>query len=117
MPTSNHGSATFNTSVVNPAIGIVAVDGELDITNVTDFVGTASDMADDSNRIVIDLRGVEFFGTAGFAALHELSTRYTEGGTPWAVVPSRNVRRVVLICDTDKFVPMHSSLAAALDAA
>lgn len=115
MPTITHGSATFDTRVLDPLIAIVSVNGELDITNVTHFVDTAALVAEGRSSVVIDLSGVQFFGTAGFSALHILNQRYTARQTPWAVVPSRNVNRVVGICDTDAFVPLRATLAMALE--
>lgn len=110
-------SATFSTRKHEARVAVVTVDGELDFTNVMELIGAATHAAVDSSRIVIDLSGVEFFGTAGYAALHTLSERYTAQQTPWSVVPSRNVNRVVEICDIDTVVPLRASLAVALESA
>lgn len=114
MSITQYGSASFRTRLLEPRFAIVAVDGEVDFTNVKDLIGAATHVARDRSGVVIDLSGVEFFGTAGFAALHALSVRYAARKTHWAVVPSRNVQRVVQICDTDAFVPMRATLASAL---
>lgn len=113
LTTINRGSATFTTRQHAPSDVIVSVDGELDMTNVSDFLDTAVLAAEDRSRVVIDLSGVKFFGTAGVSALHVLSERYTARETPWAVVPSRNVDRVMRICDTDAVVPLQPTVDAA----
>ena len=113
LTTITNGSATFTTRVNAPSDVILSVDGELDMTNISDFLDTAVLAAEDRTRVVIDLSGVTFFGTAGVSALHALGERYTAGDTPWAVVPSRNVDRVMRICDTDAVVPLKATVAAA----
>ena len=109
------GSATFTTRLHDPSVVIVVVNGELDFTNAKELIEAATQAADDRAQVVIDLSGVEFFGTAGFAALHALGERYTQRRISWAVVPSRNVNRVVQICDTGDLVPLQATLAAAIE--
>jgi anti-anti-sigma factor len=55
--------------------------------------------------LVLDLTGVEFFGTAAFSALHTLNVRCARGGTDWILVPSAAVRRLLAICDPDATLP------------
>lgn len=107
--------ATFTTRMLESTVAVITVNGELDFTNVAELVDTVTRVADDRSRIVLDLSGVEFFGSAGFAALHMLSERCTAHGTPCVVVPSRSVNRVVEICDTDTAVPLRATLAEALE--
>lgn len=113
LTTINNGSATFTARIHAPSDVILIVDGELDMTNVSDFLDTAVLVAEDRSRVVIDLRGVKFFGTAGVSALRTLGERYAAGDTPWAVVPSRNVDRVMRICDTEAVVPLEATVDAA----
>ena len=101
-------SATFAAAGTASAAG-----GSTQPANVSDFLDTAVLVAEDRSRVVIDLRGVKFFGTAGVSALRTLGERYAAGDTPWAVVPSRNVDRVMRICDTEAVVPLEASVDAA----
>lgn len=114
---TDYQSATFTTRRLSSSVALVSVEGELDFTNAAELIDTATGVADDESGVVIDLSGVEFFGSAGFSALHVLHERYSARSTPWAVVPSRNVDRVVRICDTDAVVPLRTSLAGALESA
>ncbi len=54
----------------------------------------------------MDLRGLEFFGTAGFSALHTINVRCAGAGVRWAVVPSKAVSRLLRICDPDNALPV-----------
>jgi anti-anti-sigma factor len=113
-PHPAYQSATFTTRMSESSVAIVTVAGELDFTNTEELIGTATHVADGSTDVVIDLSGVEFFGTAGFTALHALNEQYTAQHIRWAVVPSRNVDRVVRICDTESVVPLRRTLELAL---
>ena len=96
---------------------IISVGGEIDFTNVDELIDAATEVADDSARVVLDLSDVEFFGSAGFSALYTLSERYCARAVTWAVVPSRNVDRVVRLCDRESLVPLRETVAAALESA
>lgn len=120
MPTqqnSSYQSARFTTRTHESSAVIVTVDGEVDFTNVDELIGAATDVGDDGSRVVLDLSAVEFFGSAGYSALHALHERYTGRAVTWAVVPSRNVDRVVRICDTASVVPLRPTITAALESA
>jgi anti-anti-sigma regulatory factor len=64
--------------------------------------------------LVLDLSEVEFFGTAGFSALHTLNVQCAGAGVEWVLVPSHAVSRLLKICDPDSTLPMESKLPAAL---
>ena len=51
------------------------------------------------NDLALDLTGVDFFGTAGFSALHTLNVRCAGAGVEWVLVPSNAVSRLMRICD------------------
>jgi anti-anti-sigma factor len=95
---------------------VVSARGELDAVNAGQFADYAQNCAASSKRLIVDLNGVEFFGTAGFSALHTINVRCAEAGVPWAVVPSRAVSRLLRICDPDRALPVTESVAAALAA-
>ena len=44
-----------------------------------------------TERLVLDLSGVEFLGTAGFSALHTVNVRCAGENVDWALVPSAAV--------------------------
>ncbi len=70
-----------------------------------EFVDYALRHADHINRLVLDLSGVEFFGTAGFSAMHTLNVRCAGESIEWASVPSAAVIRLLRVCDPDSTLP------------
>ena len=65
-------------------------------------------------RLALDLTGVDFFGTAGFSALHTLNVRCAGAGVEWVLVPSSAVSRLLRICDPDSALPIATTMPAAL---
>jgi 2-keto-3-deoxy-L-rhamnonate aldolase RhmA len=64
--------------------------------------------------LIIDLRGLDFFGTDGFSALHRVSVCCAHPGIRWAVVPSGAVSRVLRIGDPQGLLPAASTVEAAM---
>jgi anti-anti-sigma regulatory factor len=94
-------TAHFSARWPHPAIAVVSAHGELDAANAQDFAAYA-------------LQRIEFFGTAGFSALHTLNVRCAGEGVDWAMVPSRAVGRVLQICDPDATLPVATGVETAL---
>jgi anti-anti-sigma factor len=107
-------SAHFATRWLHPSIIIVSAHGELDAANAQDFVEYAFRHTDAVKRLLLDLVGLEFFGTAGFSALHTLNVRCAEVGADWAMMPSKAVTRLLGICDPDATLPVAPTIATAL---
>jgi anti-anti-sigma factor len=110
-----HG-AHFATRWLHPSVAVITARGELDAANAPDFVDYALRRAPHTERLVLDLSGVEFFGTAGFSALHTVNVRCAGGEIEWALVPSSAVTRLLRICDPDSALPICASVEAALSA-
>ena len=66
--------------------------------------------------LILDLRGVEFFGTEGFSALHRVSVSCARVGAEWAMVPGAAVARVLRICDPQGSLPTACTVDAAMAA-
>ncbi|WP_343710413.1 STAS domain-containing protein [Mycobacterium sp.] len=111
-PPENHG-ARFTTRSGPPA-AVVAVDGDIDAANAGRFADHVQRCAAGCGCLIVDLRGVEFFGTEGFSVLHGINVRCAEAGVRWAVVPSAAVRRLLSICDPDEMLPTAPTVTAAL---
>jgi len=107
-------SAHFATRWLHPSILIVSAHGELDAANAQGFVEYALLHTDAVKRLLIDLTGLEFFGTAGFSALHTLNVRCPEIGADWAMMPSQPVTRLLDICDPDATLPVAPTIETAL---
>ncbi len=107
-------TAHFATRRLAADTAIVSAHGEIDAANSQEFVNYALSNASELERLVIDLSGVEFFGTAGFSALHTLNVRTAAEKIDWAMVPSASVSRLLRICDPDAALPVRDSIESAL---
>ena len=113
-PVTTCHTAHFSARWPHPAIAVVSAHGELDAANAQDFAAYALQHVGKGKQIVLDLAGVEFFGTAGFSALHTLNVRCAGDGVDWAMVPSSAVARLLQICDPDATLPVAPSVETAL---
>ncbi len=109
-------TAQFAARWLTSSTAIVTAHGEIDAVNATDFVDYALRDADQMTGLVIDLTGITFFGSAGFSALDALHVRCTAEGINWAVAPSREVSRLLRVCDPNSALPIHRGLETALGA-
>lgn len=107
-------AASFATRWLQPSVAVITAVGELDASNAQDLVEYALRDAERSQRLALDLTGVEFFGTAGFSALHTLNVRCAGAGIEWVLVPSTAVSRLLRICDPDSALPIAATVPAAL---
>jgi anti-anti-sigma factor len=114
-PTECH-TAHFSTRWVQPSMAVITAHGELDAANAQKFVDYALRLAARTDRLVLDLTGVEFFGTAGFSALHSVNVRCAGEKIEWALAPSSAVTRLLRICDPDSALPICDSVDTALSA-
>ncbi len=90
---------------------LVAVRGEVDATNSRALAGYAERQLAASTRLVLDLTHVDFFGTAGFAALHNVNVICARYGAEWLLVVEPQLRRFLTICDPDGLLPLEDSAA------
>jgi anti-anti-sigma factor len=107
-PWENH-TARF-TAEWGPSFVVITAHGELDASNATQLADYVERCAAHSKSIILNLTGLEFFGTAGFSALHTINVRCAGSGVSWAVVPSRAVSRLLRICDPDNALPLADSV-------
>jgi len=114
-PTACH-TAHLATRWLQPSMAVITAHGELDAANAQEFVDYASHHAPHIDRLVLDLTGVDFFGTAGFSALHTVNVRCAAEKIQWALAPSAAVTRLLRICDPDSALPICNTVDAALSA-
>ena len=101
MPTSagpgNDSGDHFSARVSEDAGEVVvALEGELDLASVDEAKATiraACERGDGS--VVVNLRGLEFFGSVGLRSLVEVSQEATGSGRRLTLVPNDNVRRLL----------------------
>ena len=85
---------------------MITAHGELDASNASQLADYVESCIAQSTTAVVDLSGLEFFGTAGFSALHLINVRCAGANQRWAVVPSEAVSRLLRICDPDNTLPL-----------
>jgi anti-anti-sigma factor len=93
---------------------LITVDGELDAANADQLAVYTQRSVRRARRIIVDLRGLEFIGTAGFSALHRINVACSGAQVHWAMVPSPAVARLLRICDPDGTLPVTTSQAEPL---
>lgn len=107
-------AASFATRWLQPSVAVITAHGELDASNAQELVDYALRDAERTERLALDLSGVDFFGTAGFSALHTLNVRCAGAAVEWVLVPSTAVSRLLRICDPDSTLPIAATMPAAL---
>jgi anti-anti-sigma factor len=98
-----------------PSLVVITAHGELDASNADQLADYVQGCAAHSKSVVVNLSGLEFFGTAGFSALHTIDVRCADADVRWAVVPSKEVSRLLSICDPDNALPLVESVPDSLD--
>jgi len=112
-PWENH-SARF-TAEWSPSSVVIRAHGELDASNAAQLADYVQRCAADAKSVIVNLSGLEFFGTAGFSALHSINVQCAGADVRWAVVPSKAVSRLLRICDPDNALPVAESIPDSLD--
>jgi anti-anti-sigma factor len=92
-------STRLATEWVADGVALVTAEGEIDAANADRLSTYAVGVALQSDRLILDLSKLEFFGTDGFSTLHMLNVRCAKAGVRWAMVAGPAVARVLRICD------------------
>jgi anti-anti-sigma factor len=112
-PWENH-TARF-TAKWSPSFVVITAHGELDASNANHLADYVQRCAAHCKPIILNLSGLEFFGTAGFSALHTINVRCAGADVRWAVVPGKAVSRLLRICDPDNTLPLAESMPDSFD--
>jgi anti-anti-sigma factor len=97
-----------------PSGTVVTANGELDAANADQLAAYVQRSVRRSKRVILDLRGLEFIGTAGFSALHRINVACSGADVHWAMVASPAVSRLLHICDPDGTLPVTAPRAQPL---
>jgi len=97
-----------------PTGTLITVDGELDAANADQLAAYVHQCTSRSRRMVLDLRGLKFIGTAGFSALHRINVECSAAQASWAMAPSPAVARLLRVCDPDGTLPVTTAAAEPL---
>jgi anti-anti-sigma factor len=104
-----HQRARFSACHLPRSTVLVTIEGDVDATNHRGLAGYVERQIAGSAHLILDLRMVDFFGTAGFAALHNVNVICSRYGTGWVLKAGRQMRRFLMICDPDGTLPLEES--------
>ena len=97
-------------------VTVLKLKGDLDANTQKDFeteVGTV--ISGGENKLVFDMSGVTYMGSAGLRAFHAISNRLKEAsGTMKLVKPSAPVGKVMKTLGFDAFFDIHEDLSSAI---
>ncbi len=108
----DHGRVSFSTSHLPASAVVVSVEGDVDATNNNAFARYVERQIAGATQLEIDLRMVDFFGTAGFAALYNINVVCSRNEVVWRVRAGRELRRLLAICDPDRGLPLEEPRSA-----
>jgi anti-anti-sigma factor len=113
-PGAPHKPASFASSLIGLAMVLVTADGELDACNAWDLADYVERVVDAKRRLIVDVRGLSFFGTQGFSSLHHINVACSRTEVNWVVVPGSEVSRLLRICDPERALPIAETLDSAI---
>jgi anti-anti-sigma factor len=96
------------------SVAVISARGEIDASNADTLTEYTVRHLRGCRGLIVDLSGLDFFGTDGFSALHRISVCCAHPGIAWAAVPSKAVSRVLRIVDPQGLLPAASTVEAAL---
>ena len=96
------------------SVVVISAHGDIDASNAGTLTEYTLAHVTGCRGLILDLRGLDFFGAKGFSALRKVSAGCAGAGIGWALVPGAAVSRVLRICDPQGTLPAASTLDAAL---
>lgn len=102
------------TTSARSSVMIVTADGEIDAANALSLGKYVEGELESASRLVVDLRGLEFFGVQGFSILHRINVMCSRHSVNWVVLAGTEVDRVLRVCDPDGGLPVANSMEAAV---
>jgi anti-anti-sigma factor len=111
MPTVQPSTATrsaglaLSTEWVDSTIVRISASGEIDASNTAELLDYVMRRGANCKSLILDLKDVTFFGTAGFSALQTIGGRSSRASVSWMVVAGPAVSRLLKICDPRGEIP------------
>lgn len=116
-PPTNEDDDLISVDVTRPTprLAVVTVGGEVDMSTVPMLRARARAQLDDSHIIVLDLRTVRFFGSAGMAVLLEMREETIGRDIELRLVANtRIVTRPLAVSGIEHAFQFHTTLADAV---
>lgn len=95
-------------------VAVISAHGDIDASNAGALAEYTLGHVIGCHRLILDLRGLDFFGAQGFSSLHKVAAGCARAGISWILIPSAAVDRVLQICDPQDTLPVASTPTAAL---
>lgn len=106
----------FTSCPISASTLVVTAEGEIDASNARGLGDFVERSLDSSSRLIVDLRGLQFFGTHGFSTLHTVNVTCSRRGVTWCMIPGPEVERLLRICDPGGGLPVEATLEKAVAA-
>jgi anti-anti-sigma factor len=100
---------SMSTKWLDQSVVRITVAGDIDASNAADFAHYVFRHGANSEHLILDLQGVEFFATAGFTTLMNINARCGHAAVRWTIISSNAVCRVLEICDPRGTLPVAKS--------
>jgi anti-anti-sigma factor len=110
---STDDTARFTAHWHRPSIVLVSAMGEVDAVNAGHLTEYATRYLDGHRALVLDLQGLQFFGTEGLVALDGVRRHCAMHGTEWSVIPGRAVTKLLEISGGSNTFPLSDSVPEA----
>lgn len=112
MKAGGSHSASFTTRWLPQSAAVIIVHGDLDAASAPEFTTYATRHTFHVRRLVVDLAGVEFFGTAGLAALEDLDGSCSAKSVAWGLTSCPAVDRLLRLSTAT--LPVYPTVSDAL---
>jgi anti-anti-sigma factor len=89
---------------------ILTISGDIDATNTDRVSSYATRLVPVGNALLLDLSGVTFFAAQSISVLVTVDDACDDAESPWALVTSHAVDRVLRISEHDDILPVASSV-------
>jgi anti-anti-sigma factor len=102
----------FRTDQVNRSTMLVTANGEIDAHNADALADYTQRHADGDTQLILDLSGLDFFGTHGVSSLNRINTSRAHAPAGWVIVQGHAAARVLRLTDPGD-LPVADSVAGA----
>lgn len=102
------------TAYTDGRVTIIRIAGEIDAANVDDLTRQARSLVPAGNALILDLANVDFIGVDGLRALLAVNIECARCNSPWAMIASQAVTRLLRVGDRDVTLPAVGSPTEAL---
>ncbi len=103
--TIRRAGLTLSTEWLNTTVVRISAAGDIDASNTSELFDYVLRRGANCRSLILDLRDVTFFGTAGFSALQTIDARSSRASVSWMLLAGPAVARVLAICDPERTLP------------